>query len=312
MQDAELVVLKLIVDVDNDEDGRPFDFGQHSRGIIVFLIVGVNNEDGTQSLAFPHPPRNPARTTISSNTLAPRIFLSKSTFDPINGPADNNVRAFNVQATGGHFGIQNPGLLSTSTKDFSISLHGTPPHRSPDEDHNTPDTHRASVALARWTPGSCAYFEASFQLPFSPSESSLRSAVLSRVKDYTYRKIRRGFRSRDALFFVGIFKVYHSDDVRHERRRRHLPRIVLDLRNALVKSTTAVFRLIHLDAGIKGALLIRYAVLGLSSDPACPRQGSCSHLEKQSFLRVFCWPFTIRAYDYDLAAKNPQKGYKGL
>ncbi|KAF5337731.1 hypothetical protein D9757_014987 [Collybiopsis confluens] len=57
------------------------------------------------------------------------------------------VRAFNVQATGGHFGIQNPGLLSTSTTDFSISLHGTPPHRSPDEDHNTPHTHRASVAL---------------------------------------------------------------------------------------------------------------------------------------------------------------------
>ncbi|KAF5348417.1 hypothetical protein D9757_014391 [Collybiopsis confluens] len=107
MQDAELVVLKLIVDVDNDEDGRPFDFGQHSKGIIVFLIVGVNNEDGTQSLAFPHPPRKPARTTISSpyalsNTLAPRIFVSKSTFDPINGPDDDNES----EATGGHFGIQ--------------------------------------------------------------------------------------------------------------------------------------------------------------------------------------------------------------
>ncbi|KAF5366630.1 hypothetical protein D9757_011890 [Collybiopsis confluens] len=263
MQDAELVVLKLIVDVDNDEDGRPFDFGQHSKGIIVFLIVGVNNEDGTQSLAFPHPPRNPARTTISSNTLAPRIFLSKSTFDPIDGQDDDSVRAFNVQATGGHFGIQNPGLLSTSTTDFSISLH-------------------ASVALLLLCP-----------TPFLALVKTIRAMDSGKVN-------------------LGVVAVYHSDDVRHERRRRHLPRIVLDLRNALVKSTTAVVRLIHLDAGIKGALLIRYAVLGLSSDPACPRQGSCSHLEKQSFLRVFCWPFTIRAYDYDLAAKNPQKGYKGL
>ncbi|KAF5366635.1 hypothetical protein D9757_011888 [Collybiopsis confluens] len=78
LSDAELVVLKLIFDVDNDEDGRPFDFGQHSKGIIIFLIVGVNNED------------------------APRIFVSKSTFDPIDGPDDDNES----EATGGHFGIQ--------------------------------------------------------------------------------------------------------------------------------------------------------------------------------------------------------------
>ncbi|KAF5371919.1 hypothetical protein D9757_011490 [Collybiopsis confluens] len=125
-----IIFRKLIIGVDNGDDA-------YIQQYYYLNLLFSQYEDGTQSLAFPHPPRNPARTTMSSpyalsNTLAPRIFLSKSTFNPSLGRMTTTFELLMSRQTAVDSGIQSPGpslhihpgLFNISTLNLSSLITG--------------------------------------------------------------------------------------------------------------------------------------------------------------------------------------------